>query len=60
VKRLRAWFTPQRRLHIYDVANAGVAAGVVYGLATEQEAAALLLIVNAVLGLARANVDTAS
>lgn len=54
---VRAWFTrPRNRRYLYRVVNASVAAFVVYGLVTGAEAAAALLVVNAVLGLADANV----
>ena len=55
--KLRAWFAkPGHRRYVYRVANASLAAAVVYGLATGEKAAAALLVVNAVLGLADANV----
>lgn len=54
---VRRWFAkPSHRRYVYRVVNAGVGAGVVYGLASGEEAAAALLVVNAVLGLADANV----
>lgn len=44
------------RLWIYNVLNAGVGVAVVYGVVNDQEALAWLLVVNAVLGMAAANV----
>lgn len=55
--RARVWLAkPNHRRYVYRVANAFLAAAVVYGLATGEKAAAALLVVNAVLGLADANV----
>lgn len=54
--KIRATFTPKRRRYIYRVVNACIGAAVVYGLASGEEAAALGLVVNAVLGMADANV----
>ena len=55
--KLRAWFAkPSHRRYVYRVANASLAAAVVFGFATGERAAAALLVVNAVLGLADANV----
>ena len=54
---MNRYLTPARRRYIYRVVNALVGAAVVYGLANGEEAAALLLVVNAVLGLADANVN---
>ncbi len=47
---------PNVRRYIYRVVNAGVGVLVIHGLVTGNEAAAWLLLVNAVLGLADAKV----
>lgn len=61
MNRIAAWIRkPKNRRHVYRVVNAGVGVGVVYGVATGEEAAALLLLVNATLGLADANVPDAA
>lgn len=52
------WFTPQKRRYIYRITNAAVLAAVIYGFVAEDKIAALGLIVNAVLGMADAKVDT--
>lgn len=57
--RVRAWFTrPRNRRYLYRIVNTCVGVFVVYGLVTGEEAAAALLVVNAVLGLADANVPS--
>ena len=48
--------TAARRRYLYRLANAAVALFVLYGLATGDEADAWLVVVNAALGLADANV----
>lgn len=48
--------TPGTRKWIYGIANAGVGVAVVYGIMNGEEAAAWGLLINAVLGLAQANV----
>lgn len=52
------WFTPQKRRYIYRITNAVVLAGVVYGFVAVDKIAAIGLILNAVLGMADAKVDT--
>lgn len=44
------------RLWIYNVLNAGLGVAVVYGMVNGEEAAAWLLVINAALGMAAANV----
>lgn len=44
------------RLWIYNVLNAGLGVGVVYGVLNGEEAAAWLLFINAALGMAALNV----
>lgn len=57
MNRIVTWLRkPRSRRYVYRVVNAGVGVGVVRGLASGEEAAALLLLVNAALGLADANV----
>lgn len=56
MSKLVAWFTPQRRRYLYRVTNAGLLVAVGYGLLTGDESQLWLLFVNAVLGLADANV----
>lgn len=46
----------KRRRYIYRITSAAVAAAAVYGVVNGEEAAAWLLLINAVLGLADANV----
>lgn len=48
--------SPATRKWLYGIANAGVAIAVVYGVVNGVEAAAWGLLINAVLGLAQANV----
>lgn len=52
-----SFFTPQRRRYIYRVTNAGLLVAVGYGALTGEESTLWLLAVNAVLGLADANVS---
>lgn len=52
------WFTPQKRRYIYRITNAAVLAAVVYGFVAVDKIAAIGLILNAVLGMADAKVDT--
>lgn len=47
--------TPRVRARIYTVAAAAVAVAGVYGLVDGEQAAAWLLLVSAVLGMARVN-----
>lgn len=51
--------TPAIRRRVYEVALAGVAVAVVYGLLDGNQAAAWLVLIAAVLGLARVNVNDA-
>ena len=51
--------SPAQRRYIYRVANAATLVAVGYGVLTGQEAALWGLLINAVLGLADANVETA-
>lgn len=51
------YLTPKVRRYIYRVANAAVAFAAVKGLIDGEDSAALLFLVNAVLGLADANVN---
>lgn len=51
------YLTPKVRRYIYRVANAAVAYAAIKGLLNDQDSAALLFLVNAVLGLADVNVD---
>ena len=48
------------RMWIYNVLNAALLVAVGYGVVNDQEAALWLLLVNAALGLAAANVPQAS
>ena len=50
---------PKGRQWIYNVANAILGAAVIYGLVNGEEAAALGLILNAVLGMAAVKVPEA-
>jgi hypothetical protein len=54
--RLSAWLTATRRRTVYRVANAGLALAVAYQLVDGDKSALWLLLVNAVLGIADANV----
>lgn len=56
--KFTSWFTPKRRQYIYRIANAGVAIAVGYGVVEVNKAALWGVLVNAVLGMADANVDT--
>lgn len=49
--------SPKTRKYLYRVVNALLAAAVVYGLVNGDQSAALLLVANAALGLADANVE---
>lgn len=51
--------TPKVRAHLYEVSIAAIAVAVGYGLLTGEQAALWLLLIGAVLGLARANVPKA-
>lgn len=53
----KAKLTPALRKRLYEVAIAAVALAVVYGLLDGNQAAAWLLLIAAVLGVARANVN---
>lgn len=53
---MKNWLTPRRRRWIYRLANTGLGVAVVYKLVDGEQAAAWLLLVNAALGLADANV----
>lgn len=48
--------SPAMRRWIYGIANAAVGIAVVYGMVNGQEAAAFGLLINAILGMAQANV----
>lgn len=50
--------SPRTRRYVYRVANAGLLVAVGYGVLTQEFAALWLLLANAVLGLADANVPT--
>lgn len=50
--------SPAVRRWIYGVANAAVAVAVVYGLVNGEQASVWGVLVNAVLGLAQANVPS--
>ena len=50
--------SPATRRWIYGIANAAVGVAVVYGVVNGVEAAALGLLINAILGMAQANVPT--
>jgi hypothetical protein len=62
ITKLNAWrralFSPRGRRYIYRVSNAGLGCAVAYGVLDGHREAAVLLVVNAVLGLADAHVDT--
>lgn len=58
VNKFFAFFTPKRRRYLYRVTNAGLLVAVGYGVLTGEESALLLLFVNAVLGMADANVGS--
>lgn len=49
--------TPAQRKRLYELAAAAVAVAVVYGLIQGEQAQAWLLLVAAILGVARRNVD---
>lgn len=57
--RARVWLTAARRRAIYRIVNAGLALAIFYQLVDGEASALWLLLVNAVLGLADANVPAA-
>lgn len=52
------WFTPTKRRYCYRIVNAAFGVAVVYGFLMVDKAAAIGLVVNAVLSMADAKVDT--
>ena len=56
MNRVSEFLTPKRRRYLYRVANAGLAVAVGYKVLDGQESALWLLLVNAALGMADANV----
>jgi len=55
---MQEYLTPKRRRRLYEVAIAGCAVAVGYGLISSDEALLWLGLAGAVLGVARANVPT--
>lgn len=59
MNKLEEFFTPARRRYIYRVANATLAVAVGYNLVEGNKVALFGLLLNAILGLADANVPNA-